>query len=536
MSPSCSVTATNKSSEYGLNLNDREELSSSQPGADNHGRVRHLIKWGLLLLPFLTVALWHMPDGPGLKADDYGQYLMHARALVEGRPYADIGYIYSPFRYGIGPATAPPGLPVTLAAVYAIFGLNMTIMRLLMLAFAVVFVLVSALYFARQDDWRLGAGVALLCGLSPDVAYSSTQLLTDLPFAALVWLVIYVVDKPGRMTAARIIAVTALGIAAAAFRVPAAALFPALLLFTVLRYREHGFRPAIPLLVWLLGFALLTTVIPLERISAVRLHRIVEWNLAEGTSNLRAYWSAVFESHLHPFPWSAANDAFHVITGLVMCVGLLAWVRKAFTKFGTLFLLTYAAMLLLLPLNSERYLWPLFPFLVFGLLNGVRIIASLFIAGVPERASQGALVFALVLVPPAMIRTMIQPRRGDLMAEPAVQDVVRAIRASAAHDSARVVFYKPRSFAWSTGLPAMGAIGGTPECLISELTRGRITHVITGGVTMNEESVQQRSLTQLTRARPDLFVPLRRSAKFNVYRFQVNPAEAASARKQCRGP
>src|SRR5688572_29596533 len=141
---------------------------------------REVIVWVAALVPFLVLALWRMRDGPGLRADDYGQFLMHAKALAEGRPYTDIGYIYSPFRWGIGPVAAPPGLPLTLAVIYRLLGPDIIVMRIAMLCFAILFVLISGWYFARHADRHIGLGVALLCALSPAIVHGSTQLLTDL--------------------------------------------------------------------------------------------------------------------------------------------------------------------------------------------------------------------------------------------------------------------------------------------------------------------------------------------------------------------
>jgi 4-amino-4-deoxy-L-arabinose transferase-like glycosyltransferase len=159
-------------------------VDSDAPPLTQHQPVRagrESLVWILALVPFLALALWRLRDGPGLNADDYGQYLMHAQALAEGRPYTDIGYIYSPFRWGIGPAAAPPGLPLTLAVIYKLLGPNIIVMRLVMLCFATVFVLIAGLYFAQHQDRHIGLGVALLCALSPAIVHSSTQLLTDLP-------------------------------------------------------------------------------------------------------------------------------------------------------------------------------------------------------------------------------------------------------------------------------------------------------------------------------------------------------------------
>jgi hypothetical protein len=99
------------------------------------------MRWlAVLLVPFfvLLALRWNWP--PSATSGDYAQYLSHARALVEGRPYSDIGYIFQPAASLIGPRNYPPGLAVTLAPVVALGGVHSPLVRLLMLACVVLFV------------------------------------------------------------------------------------------------------------------------------------------------------------------------------------------------------------------------------------------------------------------------------------------------------------------------------------------------------------------------------------------------------------
>lgn len=91
------------------------------------------------LLPFLSLAISHWPWTPPASDGDYAQYLGHARALLTGRPYAEVGYIYLPDAWGIGPPSHPPGLPLLLAPIIAIDGIHSSWIRLLSLASLVSF-------------------------------------------------------------------------------------------------------------------------------------------------------------------------------------------------------------------------------------------------------------------------------------------------------------------------------------------------------------------------------------------------------------
>jgi hypothetical protein len=215
-----------------------------------------------------------------------------------------------------------------------------------------------------------------------------------------------------------------------------------------------------------------------------------------------------------------------------MLIGITSWLRSSGAMFGPIFAAVYLALLLFLPIRQERYLWPLFPFLVFGLLNGIRVL----VAGPPvhsRRAGALTLLVAFALVPPAMARVIAEPRYESLMEMPEVQRLVQAVRASSPGTSPRVIFYKPRSFAWATGIPAMGAIGGSRECLISEFARGGITHVIMGSMEGGLNPVQQHDLARLRLERPDIFAEILTTEHFVVYRTRFSELEAVAARAAC---
>ena len=62
------------------------------------------------LIPFAAVNSARWSDPPSAVEGDYAHYLLHAKALAEGRSYSDIGYIYTPLNL-VGPRLQPPGWP-----------------------------------------------------------------------------------------------------------------------------------------------------------------------------------------------------------------------------------------------------------------------------------------------------------------------------------------------------------------------------------------------------------------------------------------
>jgi len=125
-----------------------------------------VLVWCLALVPFLVLFLTRAPDAYRPDSGDYAQYLSHGRAVAEGRQYTDIGYVYTTFAARTGPEAFPPGVPVLLAAAFRIFGSTERIAELMLFPFALAFLLLGGLYFARASSLQLGIAATIVTGLS----------------------------------------------------------------------------------------------------------------------------------------------------------------------------------------------------------------------------------------------------------------------------------------------------------------------------------------------------------------------------------
>jgi hypothetical protein len=206
-----------------------------------------------------------------------------------------------------------------------------------------------------------------------------------------------------------------------------------------------------------------------------------------------------------------------------MLVGLVAWLRRRETwrSFVVLFAATYVGLLLTTPGKDGRYLWPLHPVFIFGLLNGVRVVVMrvrrAWAAGRAERA-----VFAgaggRVLV--ALVSHAFAPRPPTLLERPDVQslfDRLRALRAEPGQPPMRVVFMNPRVVSWETGVHAMAPIPGEPEAIVTELRQRRITHVVVGSLGL--QPVATAAMQRAVDERGSLFEAEFANGSFELYRF-----------------
>jgi hypothetical protein len=473
--------------------------------------VRSRWPLALALLPFLLLIAREWTSQPDIQNGDFAQYLMHAEALADGRPYLDTGYIFSQRDRHFGPRAYPPGLPLVLAAVGLATGGSMLAAKGLMVFLSVGCLLVVGAYFWRHATPSLAIGTTVLVGLSPDFVGFSISPLSDVPFVGLVWLTILLADRTTSWSWARVIGVTGAAGAAILFRPHGLVLIPALLAWGVLNGRRLGWRPLIP------GLALSFTALVgrlLVPDTAMRTWPPLRWLVGELLSPSPRYHLAVFENHLYPLPGNLPNDAYHVLSGALMLVGLIAFARVDPRRLWVVFAVIFALALASLRAAEIRYAWPLYPLFTFGLLNGVRVLVGQVARVRPERVALGvASILALVAVGKALATAPKSQRLDD----PRLIELFEHLQVQAEVSPVRVAFIRPRVLAWKTGIPAMPlSIVRDPQEHLADWCEQGITHVVLGdmGLGPNRAQRTQEAIESYT----GYFALGYRNAEFEVYR------------------
>ncbi len=139
----------------------------------------------LLIVGSATLLLWTGLSRGQDWGDDFAQYIMQARSLVEGRPAEFITvnrFIVENSVYAVGPVTYPWGYPLLLAPVYAAFGLDPIALKIVDAACFLVFLAVIWAGFGRYHTgvWRIA--LVSLFALNPMLLSFVNSILADLPF------------------------------------------------------------------------------------------------------------------------------------------------------------------------------------------------------------------------------------------------------------------------------------------------------------------------------------------------------------------
>lgn len=321
--------------------------------------------------------------------DDFAMYIHHAQNIVEGRPYADTGYIFNPAA-PVSPRMYPPAFPLLLSPLYKLYGLNLMPMKLEQV---VSFVLaLTAVYFFFRRDLGQEYSLALLAilGLSPIFWAAKDNVLSDLPFLLFFYVAAVLVRFTDSSADKRWAILVGLALyLALGTRSTGIALIGGLVVYDLLKTRTPK-RAAVALGVcaglflaqsWLIGSGLRNYEGHIEP----TLHTIAV-NLISYPRSLAGFWVA------------SVRNAFSILLllpiALLTAAGAYFRFKSGLTIVEAVFA-PYFVMMILWPFSPGiRLAFPLIPWTVFLVLYGLRNLAMLF----APRYSTALLCVLLLLI------------------------------------------------------------------------------------------------------------------------------------------
>jgi hypothetical protein len=202
--------------------------------------------------------------------DDFALYISHARNLAEGRPYADTGYIYNPQFASLSPRTYPPVLPLLLAPVYRLRGLDFFAMKAEMALLFAAFLAVLYLTFRDELPAPYLLAVLLALALNPYIWDYKDRIMSEVPFLLFTYLVFLLVARghdETRSVGARRLSALGAGVAlylACGTRSIGVVLVPCVLAEGWLRRRRPGRMTPLVLAAFAAGVAAQRLLLPFD--------------------------------------------------------------------------------------------------------------------------------------------------------------------------------------------------------------------------------------------------------------------------------
>jgi 4-amino-4-deoxy-L-arabinose transferase-like glycosyltransferase len=218
-------------------------------------RVRFLLLCALAVLPRLAFVILYGPSAPPTSWGDDWHYDRIARQLLSERVYTD-GWF-------------PPGYPLLLTAIYAIFGAHVAAVRFVQVSLGAATCGMVYLLGRRLYDERAGIVGAVLLAFYPPHLYFTWRLMAETAFACVLavsaWLTIELVDEPRWWRGLALGLTLGLG---SLLKSNLIILPPLLLLWLVVTLRRRS--PVKVLVTVAVPFVLLLEVVPLANFAAGR--------------------------------------------------------------------------------------------------------------------------------------------------------------------------------------------------------------------------------------------------------------------------
>ncbi|MBT3605775.1 MAG: hypothetical protein HOE48_10380 [Candidatus Latescibacteria bacterium] len=316
---------------------------------------------------------------------DFSQYILHAQQLVQGQPYADLGYVYS-VKNPVGPRAYPPGFPLSLVPALYLFDLNFVALKITV---AIFFALALWAYWRIAQNhlprmWALGS-LAFLA-LSPRMLKFGNNVLCDVPFLALTLICIYAIHQyltstPNWRTT---LLVTVSFVLVCSFHTRGIILIGALGGFVLLFQRSHLRSTIVCTLVAILGASLIYQAAGsgggnyLEHLSfhPIDLYHNFIKNIAAYKRGLLRYLSLYPSRNEDTLHFIIINNSVLLIFAGLFFRGVIHNLKNKGIQYHDVFVVAYLAVILLYRWNqSIRYLFPIIPILTLHTFVGLRLTA-----------------------------------------------------------------------------------------------------------------------------------------------------------------
>jgi hypothetical protein len=400
--------------------------------------------------------------------------------------------------------------------------------KIFMILSVLAFLAAAGAYLARYGTRPLVLAALALTGLWVETVYATTAIQPDVLFAALVWLVILIVDRPGEWTWGRAALIATLGLAALSLRVAGLPLLPAVALYALVYRRKVGKLAVVPVLVWCLCGAAAIALSPSSITYTELLPRDPVAIARTVVANARAYPFLALNLFLYPFPWYWwGNDVYHMLICGFALIGAIRWLPSLRNSLFVAFAVCYLGMLFVMPIRHARYLMPLAPVGLFCAGLGIAMVVA-WAARITRRplsdprAARVSLGAVTTVVAATLVNEMTSPRRPGMTDAPGARELFARLSASQDSGTVRAVFINPRVLTWHTGVPAMGFFHAPANITIAEFRAKQITHVVLGD--FNLDPWRSASMSTAVAAYPRAFRRLYQAGVFTVYAFDSTQA------------
>lgn len=332
-------------------------------------RLPELIIIGLLLFLIALFSVQNMQNGHGW-GDDFAMYIHHAKNITEGKAYSETGYIFNDLAPTYSPDHYPPGFPLILSVVYAIWGLNYDAMHAVLIFFLIWFLWLIYVLLKNKLPFTFIALIIALIGFSPGAWGLNDEIVSDLPAACFVLLFFYVLEKRELLSKGKFILLSAfVAYISYSIRASGVLLIPSAILVSFIRNKKADRQLFFSLLIFA-GLAFIQSVVTGG--GKGYFYMLQHGYMHKG--NLVDYWFDIANNYLNAFKYltyygdgehTPVNMFFGNLLFVLFVCGFYLKCRDKFSSWEIFFILYFGVLILFPGYQGFRYILPLLPFYLF---------------------------------------------------------------------------------------------------------------------------------------------------------------------------
>jgi hypothetical protein len=453
--------------------------------------------------------------------DDFSMYIQHAKNILAWNDYGNTGYIANPSFTTYSPRSYPPVFPLLLALVYALFGLNLTMMKIEIILMFLGFLFVFFLLFRDELPFRYVAAAIVIIGFNPYFWDFKDQVLSDIPFLFLVYLLFLVVMKvrpkvPQKRQLLLGLLVGLLLYICYGTRNVGVVLLPALVVADLVEFR----KPTLFVISAVIIFAVFAAVQSALLRSAESYASLlvispgIFWaNLSRCPQALSLLWQNGYSSFFD-------KALFAVITAMAIG-GYIARIRKKLTLLE-IFVPFYVGVIIVWPIwQGLRFLIPIIPLYIFYALVGVQAFSKIEWKKVGNLAYPGLMIAVSLSYASKYSNTNFGPLPEGVGKKESVE-LFNFISKKTADDDV-FVFVKPRALALYTGRRASIYFDSEDDLDLCRLFYGiGVTHVVVSHIpALSAYNLgNSRRLRRFVEEYTANFEPVFANTDFTVYKLK----------------
>jgi hypothetical protein len=476
-------------------------------------RYQYLVPSVILLAAIVYLGTFRAGHNWG---GDFAQYLLHARQILGGQPYSSLPIIHTPSN-SIAPLAAPPGLPCVLAPVVALWGIQLTVLKVYMVGWfflgVIMFWRVLIRHATPREQWLT---MTLLLA-NPVFWNYKDAIMTSHVFVPLVYAALLCFERGSTATTRRDTTgwaiVTGLVMALAyATRTTGLMLVPCICLYEWIHQRHLTRMSLVPVLCVVCAVAVQNMWVPVEasymsQLIAGRFWTHVGRNLLLYPYSTYNFWGNGYSHVLMWGVWAVMNSA--------VLMGYIFRARQHISIYEIFFVM-YILPILIWEYQGIRYLVPIIPLYFFYAVVGLQRLAR-------ARWVIPAIMSAVLVSYAGTYTTEEHGAFTDGVGTPQAVAFLNHVRGHTPEDAV-IIFRKPRVMALMTSrVSSIFPLPISYGSLMDHATLIEATHIA-----LMRHIPEDQQLQQLLDARPQVFQQVYGSRQYAVYRIvQARPSPMA---------